>query len=124
MTALLVDRLTPRSVRVGAFKPRTSCSAGRNTLDLSAVLRLRARTGLPIIVAAGIREDVVPLACAAAAVGADGIIVEVHERPDEALCDGPQAILPEEFSSLVSRFQAISSMCRGTTATGKESSRC
>ena len=66
---------------------RTFCDHSRNTLDLHAVLRLRARTNLPIIVdpshAAGIAEDVAPLARAALAVGADGLLVEVHDRPAE-----------------------------------------
>ena len=95
---------------------RTFCDHSRNTLDLHAVLRLRARTSLPVLVdpshAAGLREDVGPLACAAAAVGASGLIVEVHDRPEEALCDGPQSISPETFERLARRFRTIAELAR------------
>ncbi len=90
---------------------RTFCDHSRATLDLHAVLRLRARTGLPVLVdpshAAGLRADVLPLARAAAAVGADGVLVEVHDRPEEALCDGPQAISPDELDQLVGDVRAL-----------------
>jgi 3-deoxy-7-phosphoheptulonate synthase len=93
---------------------RTFGTHSRNTLDLHAVLRVRERTTLPVIVdpshAAGIRADVAPLACAAAAVGADGIIVEVHDRPEEALCDGPQQITPETFGALVRKVRAVAEL--------------
>jgi 3-deoxy-7-phosphoheptulonate synthase len=73
----------------------------RYTLDLGAVAVLKEETHLPVIVdpshAAGRRALVLPLAKAAAAVGADGIIVEAHPRPEEALCDGPQLIPTAEF---------------------------
>ncbi len=97
---------------------RTFCSHSRNTLDLQAVLALRARTSLPVIVdpshAAGRRSDVLPLSCAAAAAGAEGVLVEVHDRPDEALCDGDQAILPETFVELVDRVRLVSKLrCAG-----------
>src|SRR5438552_16182804 len=74
----------------------------RYTLDLGSVAVLKNETHLPVIVdpshAAGKRELVLPLARAAAAVGADGIIVESHPRPEEALCDGPQQIPTAEFA--------------------------
>lgn len=98
---------------------RTFCDHSRNTLDLHAVLRLRARTDLPIIVdpshAAGLTEDVVPLARAALVVGADGLIVEVHDRPAEALCDGEQAISPGAYAELVADAPVISGWGRGAT---------
>ena len=76
----------------------------RFTLDLMAVPVLRELTHLPVIVdpshAAGKRSLVEPLSLAAAAAGADGLIVEVHPCPEEAVCDGPQALLAEEFARL------------------------
>jgi 3-deoxy-7-phosphoheptulonate synthase len=93
---------------------RTFETAYRFTLDLMAVPVLKELSHLPVIVdpshAAGRRDLVGPLSLAAAAVGADGIIVEVHPNPDEAICDGPQAIRAEdfaEFSSAVERAAAL-----------------
>src|SRR5215210_3172062 len=80
---------------------RTFESSLRYTLDLGSVAVLKEETHLPVIVdpshAAGRRALVLPLARAAAAVGADGILVEAHPRPEEALCDGPQQIPADEF---------------------------
>ncbi len=82
---------------------RTFETAYRFTLDLMAVPVLKELSHLPVIVdpshAAGRRELVAPLSLAAAAVGADGIIVEVHPNPDEAICDGPQALKAEDFAA-------------------------
>jgi 3-deoxy-7-phosphoheptulonate synthase len=82
---------------------RTFETAYRFTLDLMAVPVLKEMTHLPVIVdpshAAGRRDLVTPLSLAAAAVGADGIIVEVHPNPDEAICDGPQQLRAEDFAS-------------------------
>jgi 3-deoxy-7-phosphoheptulonate synthase len=82
---------------------RTFETAYRFTLDLMAVPVLQELSHLPVIVdpshAAGRRELVLPLSLAAAAVGADGIIVEVHPNPDEAICDGPQALRAESFAA-------------------------
>jgi 3-deoxy-7-phosphoheptulonate synthase len=82
---------------------RTFENAYRFTLDLMAVPVLKELSHLPVIVdpshAAGRRDLVTPLSLAAAAVGADGIIVEVHPNPDEAICDGPQALRAEDFAS-------------------------
>jgi 3-deoxy-7-phosphoheptulonate synthase len=73
----------------------------RTTLDIMAIPILKELSHLPVIVdpshAAGRRELILPLSLAAAAAGADGIIVEVHPNPDEAVCDGPQALLAETF---------------------------
>jgi 3-deoxy-7-phosphoheptulonate synthase len=81
---------------------RTFETAYRFTLDLMAVPVLKERSHLPVIVdpshAAGRRELVLPLSMAAAAVGADGIIVEVHPNPDEAICDGPQSLRADDFA--------------------------
>ena len=80
---------------------RTFETAYRYTLDLMAVPVLKQLSHLPVIVdpshAAGRRDLVPALSLAAAAVGADGIIVEVHPNPDEAICDGPQAIIADDF---------------------------
>ena len=80
---------------------RTFETATRNTLDISAVPVIRELSHLPIIIdpshASGIRQYVAPLGYAAMAVGADGLIVEVHPHPEKALCDGPQALLLEEL---------------------------
>jgi 3-deoxy-7-phosphoheptulonate synthase len=84
---------------------RTFETAYRFTLDLMAVPVLKELSHLPVIVdpshAAGRRDLVTPLSLAAAAVGADGIIVEVHPNPDEAICDGPQALPTADFAEYV-----------------------
>ncbi len=84
---------------------RTFETSTRNTLDLSAVCVLKERTHLPIIVdpshAVGLRRFVKPLTRAAMAVGADGVMVEVHCSPETALCDGDQSLTPEDFSHLM-----------------------
>lgn len=89
---------------------RTFERATRHTLDLNAVAMLLERTHLPVIVdpshASGDRRLVEPLARAAAAVGADGIIVEVHEDPESALCDGPQALYARDFKGFADRVAA------------------
>jgi len=81
---------------------RTFETAYRFTLDLMAIPVLKQMTHLPVIVdpshAAGRRELVEPLSLAAAAIGADGVIVEVHPNPDEAICDGPQQLRTADFA--------------------------
>jgi 3-deoxy-7-phosphoheptulonate synthase len=88
---------------------RTFETATRFTLDLSAVPWLKLHTHLPVIVdpshATGDRRLVEPLARAAAAVGADGIIVEVHPEPDEAICDGPQQLRNDAFADYAARVE-------------------
>jgi 3-deoxy-7-phosphoheptulonate synthase len=90
---------------------RTFERTTRYTLDLGSVAVLKQETHLPVIVdpshAAGRRELVLPLARAAVAVGADGIIVESHPRPEEALCDGPQQIPASEFASFAAEIGAL-----------------
>jgi 3-deoxy-7-phosphoheptulonate synthase len=88
---------------------RTFETAYRFTLDLTAVPVLKELTHLPVIVdpshAAGRRALVEPLSLAAAAVGADGIIVEVHPEPDEAICDGPQQLRTDAFADYAARVE-------------------
>ncbi|HUG52220.1 MAG TPA: bifunctional 3-deoxy-7-phosphoheptulonate synthase/chorismate mutase [Vicinamibacteria bacterium] len=84
---------------------RTFETSTRNTLDLNAVAVLKQLTHLPVLVdpshGTGRRELVAPLSKAALAVGADGLIIEVHPRPEEALSDGAQSLTPELFASLM-----------------------
>jgi 3-deoxy-7-phosphoheptulonate synthase len=93
---------------------RTFETAYRFTLDLMAVPVLKELSHLPVIVdpshAAGRRDLVLPLSLAAAAVGADGIIVEVHPNPDEAICDGPQAIRAEDFAEFASAVERAAAL--------------
>jgi 3-deoxy-7-phosphoheptulonate synthase len=90
---------------------RTFADHTRNTLDLSIVPAVQHRSHLPIIVdpshGTGKRHKVIPLARAAIAAGADGIMVEVHNHPEQALSDGPQALVPEMFQQLVDEVRAI-----------------
>jgi 3-deoxy-7-phosphoheptulonate synthase len=80
-------------------------TATRNTLDLSAVPLIKQRSHLPVLVdpshGTGIRELVAPMAKAAVACGADGVLVEVHYRPEEALSDGHQSLDPEQFAAMM-----------------------
>jgi 3-deoxy-7-phosphoheptulonate synthase len=100
---------------------RTHETAYRFTLDLLAIPVLREMTHLPVIVdpshAAGRRDWVQPMSLAAAAAGADGIIVEVHNEPDEAICDGPQAIATERFAEYADRVRSVAELA------GKEVAR-
>jgi 3-deoxy-7-phosphoheptulonate synthase len=102
---------------------RTFETAYRFTLDLMAVPVLKELTHLPVIVdpshAAGRRELVTPLSLAAAAVGADGIIVEVHPQPDEAICDGPQALRTEDFAEYTLAVERATALA-GKALVGRE----
>ena len=90
---------------------RTFETYTRNTLDISAVAALREMSHLPVIVdpshAAGQARLVPSLALAATAAGADGVMVEVHNDPACALCDGAQSLTPEQFADLANRIQKI-----------------
>jgi 3-deoxy-7-phosphoheptulonate synthase len=90
---------------------RTFESATRNTLDVSAIPVIQKLSHLPIIAdpshATGRRDKVLPMARAAVAAGADGILVEVHHDPDRALSDGPQALFPEQFQQLMKQLRVI-----------------
>jgi 3-deoxy-7-phosphoheptulonate synthase len=93
---------------------RTFSDFTRNTLDLSVVPAVQKRSHLPIVVdpshGTGRRNKVLPLSRAAVAVGADGLLVEVHHDPDRALSDGPQSILPEEFEQLIREVRQIAAV--------------
>ena len=90
---------------------RTFETATRNTLDLSAVPMLKKLTHLPVIVdpshATGISWMVKPMALAAAAAGADGLMIEVHNDPKRALCDGAQSLTPEAFRDVMEGVRAV-----------------
>jgi 3-deoxy-7-phosphoheptulonate synthase len=90
---------------------RTFEPAMRNTLDLAAVAYVKERTHLPVIVdpshATGDPNLVLPMSMAAAAAGADGLLIEVHPWPERALCDGKQALTPAQFQYLMRRLPAV-----------------
>jgi 3-deoxy-7-phosphoheptulonate synthase len=90
---------------------RSFDTATRNLLDLTAIPVVQRLSHLPIIAdpshGTGLRDKVTPMARAAIAAGADGIIVEVHPAPDRALSDGGQSLYPDQFSRLVSEIRAI-----------------
>lgn len=93
---------------------RTFSDFTRNTLDLSIIPAVQRRSHLPIVVdpshGTGKRHKVLPLSRAAVAVGADGLLIEVHHDPDRALSDGPQSIVPEEFTKLVRETRSIAAV--------------
>ncbi len=88
---------------------RTFVKHSRNTLDLNAIPYLKKVSHLPVVVdpshAAGVRDQVIPLAKAAAAAGASGLLVEVHDAPEKAMSDGPQSLYPEQFEQLVKELR-------------------
>ena len=95
----------------------------RNLFDLTAIPLVQKLSHLPIIGdpshGTGLRDKVIPMARAAVAAGADGVIVEVHPNPDRALSDGGQSLYPDQFARLVSELRAITSAIgRGVAATG------
>ncbi len=100
---------------------RTFETAYRFTLDLMAVPVLKEMTHLPVIVdpshAAGRRDLVEPLSLAAAAVGADGLIVEFHPDPDAAVCDGPQQLPTSDFAAFAQRVEQAAALA-GKTLSG------
>ena len=93
---------------------RTFADHSRNTLDLTIIPAVKKRSHLPILVdpshGTGKRHKVLPLSRAAVAVGADGLLVEVHHAPDQALSDGMQSILPTELAELVSEVRQIAAV--------------
>jgi 3-deoxy-7-phosphoheptulonate synthase len=90
---------------------RTFETATRNTLDLNAIPYIKQKTHLPVVVdpshGTGIRDLVIPMALAAAACGADGILVEVHENPAVALSDGAQSLYPDQFRTLMEALAPV-----------------
>lgn len=90
---------------------RTFETATRNTLDLNAIPYIKQRSHLPVLVdpshGTGVRDFVIPMALAAAACGADGLLVEVHENPPAALSDGAQSLYPAQFAELMDRLRPV-----------------
>jgi 3-deoxy-7-phosphoheptulonate synthase len=99
---------------------RTFADHTRNTLDLSVIPAVKRLSHLPIIVdpshGTGTRDKVTPLARAAVAVGADGLIIEVHPEPERALSDGYQSLYPDQFDALMEQITAIAAILGRTTA--------
>jgi 3-deoxy-7-phosphoheptulonate synthase len=97
---------------------RTFSDFSRNTLDLAVVPAVKKRSHLPIFVdpshGTGKRHKVLPLSRAAVAVGADGLLIEVHHQPDKALSDGMQSLLPEEFIALADEMRQIAAVLHRT----------
>src|SRR5689334_7340482 len=97
---------------------RTFSDFSRNTLDLAVVPAVKKRSHLPIFVdpshGTGKRHKVLPLSRAAVAVGADGLLIEVHHEPDKALSDGMQSLLPEEFAELADEMRQIAAILHRT----------
>lgn len=97
---------------------RTFADHTRNTLDLSVIPAVQTRSHLPILVdpshGTGKRSKVLPLSRAAVAVGADGLLVEVHHDPDHALSDGAQSIIPDELELMMSEVRAIAGVVHRT----------
>jgi 3-deoxy-7-phosphoheptulonate synthase len=90
---------------------RTFETATRNTMDISAIPVIKKKSHLPIVAdpshGIGIRDKVIPMARAAVAAGADGIIVEVHHDPDHALSDGAQSLYPNQFLQMMKEIRMI-----------------
>jgi 3-deoxy-7-phosphoheptulonate synthase len=97
---------------------RTFSDFSRNTLDLAVIPAVKKRSHLPILVdpshGTGKRHKVLPLSRAAIAVGADGLLVEVHHQPEKALSDGMQSILPTEYASLMNEIQQLATLFHRT----------
>ncbi len=90
---------------------RTFETYTRNTFDLSAIPVVHKRSHLPVVAdpshATGLRDQVAPMARAAVAAGADALMIEIHDKPEEALSDGPQALLPKDYMELVQELKVI-----------------
>jgi 3-deoxy-7-phosphoheptulonate synthase len=101
---------------------RTFADHTRNTLDLSIVPAVQRLSHLPILVdpshGTGKRNKVLPMARAAIAVGADGVLVEVHHQPEKALSDGPQSIYPEQFVTMMNEIEQIAPVVHRTLPRG------
>lgn len=93
---------------------RTHNTYTRNTLDLSAVPVAKELSHLPVVVdpshAVGVRSMIHPMALAAVAAGADGLLIEVHPEPESALCDGPQSLYPDQFDALARQVRLVASV--------------
>jgi 3-deoxy-7-phosphoheptulonate synthase len=90
---------------------RTFDTTLRNTFDISAIVSVKDKTHLPVCAdpshAIGYRDKIIPMARAAVAAGTDALMIEVHHDPDNALSDGPQALLPEQFDQLITQLKEI-----------------
>ena len=90
---------------------RTFEDSTRNTLDLNAVALIKKWSHLPVVVdpshGTGIRDLVIPMSRAAIATGADGLIIEVHDHPEEAFSDGPQSLKPDKFAECIMEIRKI-----------------
>jgi 3-deoxy-7-phosphoheptulonate synthase len=106
---------------------RTFADHTRNTLDLSLIPAVKRLSHLPILVdpshGTGRRDKVIPLSRAAVAVGADGLIIEVHPQPDRALSDGYQSLDPDQFETLMEQVTAIARVLGRTTAVASQAPR-
>jgi 3-deoxy-7-phosphoheptulonate synthase len=95
---------------------RTFIRHSRNTIDLTVVSAVKKESHLPIILdpshAAGVREQVIPLAFACAATEADGMMIEVHNNPEQALSDGPQSLFPDQFKAAMEKIGKIHAVLR------------
>jgi 3-deoxy-7-phosphoheptulonate synthase len=93
---------------------RTFETYTRNTFDISAIPVVHKRSHLPVFAdpshATGLRDKVIPMARAAVAAGADGLMIEVHHDPDKALSDGPQALLPGQFQEMMKQVKSIANV--------------
>ena len=102
---------------------RTFETATRNTMDLSVIPVLHQLSHLPVVVdpshATGKYALVPPMALAATAAGADGLIIEVHNDPEHALCDGPQSLRPEKFATMMEQVSAIRPYADRSFTTGE-----
>ena len=102
---------------------RTFENYTRNTLDLSAIPVVKKLSHLPIVAdpshGTGRRDKVAPMARAAVAAGADGLLIEVHPNPDQALCDGAQSLLPNQFGRLMKELELIAAAV-GRTACAQD----
>jgi 3-deoxy-7-phosphoheptulonate synthase len=101
---------------------RTFSDHTRNTLDLSIIPAVQRLSHLPILVdpshGTGRRDSVLPMARAAIATGADGVLVEVHHQPEKALSDGPQSIYPGQFAEMMNQIEQIAPVVHRTLSRG------
>ncbi len=121
-TAHAVKAAGADMMRGGAFKPRTSPYAfqGLGLEGLKILEKAREETGLPIVTevidpthSTGRLSLIAPMSGAAVAAGADGLIIEVHNNPEEALCDADQALTPEMFSNVMSQVRPLKAFLEG-----------
>lgn len=103
---------------------RTFETHTRNTLDLSAIPVIEKLSHLPVMAdpshGTGLRDKVLPMARAAVAAGADGIMIEVHNEPEHALSDGAQSLYPNQFSELMDQIRVIANVIGRNIATAKK----